>query len=80
MPKYCKKPVIVEATQWWELGDHPYVVLFERDSANTICQYCSYPLKVHGRCLTLEGWFIVCPGMRASSKLCWPTLNRHIWG
>ena len=31
MPKYRKKPVIVEAVQWWKDGDHPGI---KKDGAN----------------------------------------------
>jgi len=24
--KFCKKPVVIEATQWFKIGDHPAVV------------------------------------------------------
>ena len=62
MSKYRKKPVIVEATQWWNQGDHPAVIPFRGNNPNTLCQHCSTPLKEHGQCPTLEGWHIVCPG------------------
>jgi hypothetical protein len=28
--KYMKKPIAVEAVQWWKLGDHPAVVADDR--------------------------------------------------
>lgn len=27
MAKYCKKPVVIEATQWFKMGDHPAVTM-----------------------------------------------------
>lgn len=52
--KFRKKPVVVEATQWFKLGDHPavekmptWVVAFE---------------KTRGWVKTLEGGHVVTPG------------------
>lgn len=45
--KYRKKPVVIEATQWFKVGDHPAV----RNSATG-----------YGAIDTLEGGHIVCPG------------------
>lgn len=47
--KYRKKPVIVEATQWVKLGDHPAV------------RECVFG-KSYGWIDTLEGGHIVSPG------------------
>ena len=33
--KYHKKPVVIEATQWFKLGDHP-AVLYNHNSVPTI--------------------------------------------
>jgi len=50
--KYRKKPLVIEATQWFKHGDHPEVrkseVLPERET--------------HGLISTLEGPLLVCPG------------------
>lgn len=51
--KFRKKPVVIEATQWFKNGDHPAVgkyLTFDPDMAN------------HGWVKTLEGGHIVCPG------------------
>ena len=48
--KYRKKPVVVEATQWFKMGDHPEVVRFSRNSS------------ILGWIKTLEGGHIVNPG------------------
>lgn len=47
--KYRKKPVVIEATQWFKHGDHPKVVLNDLD-------------QTKGRIQTLEGWYDVIPG------------------
>jgi hypothetical protein len=33
--KYRKKPVVIEATQWFKMGDHP-AVYTKRDSASDL--------------------------------------------
>lgn len=48
MARYIKKPVAVEAVQWFKPGDHPAVTTFEDDS----CGYIDTP----------EGWLRVTPG------------------
>ncbi len=72
--KYRKKPVIIEATQWFKNGDHPedgsslfegkVVRYFRRPniSGETLCEKCGNVLHEHGWIDTLEGGHIVCPG------------------
>lgn len=48
--KYRKKPVVIEATQWFKMGDHPGVI------EATLSEM---PIHV---VLTLEGHHIVTPG------------------
>lgn len=56
MPKFRKRPVVIEAIQWFEHGDHPEVVAlpgWHEDSG----------YKAHlGWVKTLEGGHIVSPG------------------
>jgi hypothetical protein len=47
MSKFRKKPVVIEATQWFKEGDHPAVLKADAP---------------HGWCPTLEGGHIVTPG------------------
>jgi len=47
--KYRKKPVVIEATQWFKHGDHPMVQSNSPDSKT-------------GWIATLEGGYIVSPG------------------
>ena len=58
--KFRKKPVTVEAVQWFKLGDHPEVVAYVGNSGT--CGHCKRDLAEHGRILTLEGTHLVCPG------------------
>lgn len=51
--KFRKKPVVIEATQWFENGDHPAVEAF----------FPHDPERVnYGWIKTLEGGHIVTPG------------------
>lgn len=58
---FRKKPVVVEAVQWFRLGDHPVVVpvpanhsLHDALNGSIVAHY--------GWCPTLEGGHIVTPG------------------
>lgn len=69
MPRYRKKPVVVDAAQWREPGDHPAVFLYTSsaeagvvDFDSTCCKQCGVAMFVHGWIETLEGKHIVCPG------------------
>lgn len=63
--KFRKKPVIVEASVWYKLGDHPEVIQYPQDaidhSIQHLCKFCKLPLECHGWVKTLEGGHIVCP-------------------
>lgn len=56
MALFRKKPVVIEATQWFKMGDHP-AVLFEPLDPIT-----GYTTGYHGWIQTLEGGHIVTPG------------------
>lgn len=75
--KYRKRPVVVEATQWFKNGDHPdddqlpgslsegNVVRYYRrpdDSGKRTCTDCPAVMHDHGWIDTLEGGHRVCPG------------------
>jgi hypothetical protein len=51
--KYRKKPVVIEATQWFKMGDHHAVSRYETYDPDMEC---------YGWCPTLEGGHIVTPG------------------
>lgn len=68
MPKYRKKPVVVEAVQWpgfvdeklsTELGitRHQIPDKYWHDK----CSQCNFDMFCHGEIPTLEGKHIVCP-------------------
>lgn len=66
MSKFRKKPVVVEAVQWFHMGDHPRVVegaklddgsVYPRPSGPAKCAYA--PVAA---IKTLEGWYEVTPG------------------
>jgi hypothetical protein len=60
--KYRKKPVVIEAVQWFKMGDHPLVhkptasVNFEWERRQGL------PQGSIGEIQTLEGWMLVTPG------------------
>ncbi|MFU2102400.1 hypothetical protein [Paenibacillus larvae] len=61
--EYHKKPVIVSAEQWWKAGDVPDAGVNQYKPSNRgICTECGDRLERHGKCPTLEGNHIVCPG------------------
>jgi len=62
MAKYRKKPVVVEAIQWFKHGDHPSVKEYDPYGEQGACGKCGKATEVHGWCRTLEGGHIVCPG------------------
>lgn len=75
MSQFRKKPLLVEATQWWKNGDHPEdpkgtevegkVVRYFRHPAvpgETICRHCSIRMHEHGWIDTKQGGHTVCPG------------------
>lgn len=74
MGRFRKKPVEVDAYQWFKNGDHPedgdgscdgkVVRRFRRPdiSGDWQCSVCGKEYQDHGWIDTLEGGHIVCPG------------------
>jgi len=72
--RYRKKPVVIEAHQWYVNGDHPedgdidtegnVVRYFRRPDipGNSFCTKCDMSFHDHGWIDTLEGGHQVCPG------------------
>lgn len=72
--RWRKKPVVIDATRWWQNGDHPddgprdtegkVVRYFRRPDvpADRLCQKCHEHMHIHGWIDTLEGGHIVCRG------------------
>ena len=64
--KARKKPVTIEAEQWFPQKVHPF---FDEAKLQPIitghdwaCAGCGGLASTHANCPTLEGWHIVCPG------------------
>lgn len=74
MTKYRKRPVVIEATQWFKNGDHPLdgppetegkIVRYFRnpdDRGDCCCKQCGKTMHLHGWIDSCEGGEIVCPG------------------
>lgn len=76
MARFRKKPVVIEATQWFRNGDHPedgdpetegeVVRYFRRPepeyAGDVIHDACGRAWHTHGWIDTLEGGHTVCPG------------------
>jgi len=74
MSCFRKKPIVVQATQWFKNGDHPEdgpadkegkVVRAYRnpdDDGQRQCQHCGHIMHDHGWIDTLQGGHTVCPG------------------
>ena len=58
MSKFRKKPVVIEAKQWFNHGDHSMVEPYDPEKAGA---YIKGP-GPHGWIKTLEGGHIVSPG------------------
>ena len=63
MAKFRKKPIEVEMTQWFKMGDHPAVtpLNFVYDNRSNRCKECNNIYDWHGWVDTTEGGHIVCP-------------------
>ncbi len=65
MKRYKKKAIIIEAEQWFKIGDVPEANIIGWDNSTDygeVCPKCGRLLRDHGLCPTLEGNHIVCPG------------------
>ncbi len=65
--KYRKKPVVIEATQWFKIGDHVEVEAAPIVNGYAICTLCQIDMQHHGQVKTLETFdgsskHRVCPG------------------
>ena len=61
--KFRKKPIVIEASQWLKMGDHPAVEQFPWGRAITKAEgYPDYHPLDRGIIMTLEGDHEVCPG------------------
>ena len=80
MAKYIEKPVIVEAVQWFKVGDHDRVICDSikppelRATVDTLCLYCGDFKSLHGR-MDTNSRYVVCPGdwmVTEASGECYP--------
>ena len=64
MTQYRRKPVVIEATQWFKNGDHPVVRYSRRPDVrgDLLCRECGNAMHVHGLINMLVCGLIVCPG------------------
>ena len=62
MAQYRKRPVVVEATQWFEHGDYDRRVVVRDNALIHRCSQCDRSTVDHGWIDTLEGGHRVCPG------------------
>jgi len=69
MKKYRKKPVVIEAEQWFGYGDVPEANIIKYSDQQMYkfnptdrCDRCGELYINHGFLHTLEGFQIVCPG------------------
>lgn len=63
--KFRKKPVVIEATQWFKNGDHPAVRIDHhaiKELGDRSCNTCGKLIGDHGYVSTLEGGHLVCVG------------------
>jgi hypothetical protein len=62
MPKYRKKPVVIDAEQWRGHGDNnPLIKPYHPVNVGVTCEICGILLSDHGGIETLEGIMKVCP-------------------
>lgn len=61
--KFKKKPVIIDAIQWFKNGDHPLVFYYRTPDLDgqLLCKHCGDIMHNHGWIDTLENGHIVCP-------------------
>lgn len=64
MQKYRKKPVVIDSHENWQHGNIVEGVEIGKWNGDDIsgCGKCEKPMYLHGKCPTLEGHHIVCPG------------------
>lgn len=62
MARYRKKPVVIEAQQWFQLKDHAEVSQWHGENPFGPCPHCGQDDDAHGFISTLEGGHVVCPG------------------
>jgi hypothetical protein len=69
MTKYRKKPVIIEATQWFKMGDHPAV----KQGHNEVADNIPYIETLEGPHLVSVGDWII-TGVKGEHYPCKPDI------
>ena len=82
--KFKKKPIVIDATQWKNHGDHKavrqYNGKFRAYQNADVCRVCKRPYNEHGLCATLEGDHVVYPddwiitGVKGENYPCKPDI------
>ena len=72
MARYLKKPIVVEAVQWFKQGDHPAVIA---DSANDAGGYIDTP---EGRLHVQPGDWII-TGVAGENYPCKPDIFEKLY-
>ena len=78
MPKFRKRPVVVEAFQW--NGQFTKEIIQYTDSPDAKCKHCILLLSLHGWIDTFEGGHIACPedyiitGVKGEKYPCKPDI------
>jgi len=66
MAQFSKKPVVIDAIQWWRDGNHSAVQQYNTAlgvERTDTCGFCNVIMhKLHGWVITPEGGRSVCPG------------------
>lgn len=61
MAKYIKRPIPIDAVQWFKQGDSPHVEPIY-GAGDMVGACCGHPSNAHGFIKTLEGTLTICPG------------------
>jgi len=76
MPKFVKKSGVVEANQWFRMGNDPAVKPYKTSYRNnSVCPDCNNRMNLHGWVDGLAGGIMVCPGdfvVTCSEGKYWP--------
>ena len=70
--KFRKKPVVIEATQWFKMGDHPAVVLKTDPNRYADAGIPWVPTLEGGHVVTPGDWIIT--GVHGESYPCKPDI------
>lgn len=72
MAKYRKKPVVIEATQWFKMGDHPAVVEAKNLKGEIVANKGWIETLEGGHVVTAGDWIIT--GVKGEHYPCKPDI------